>query len=67
MRGRCKVMLDLKLEADREAMREMLRDADIFIGLSQGNLVTQEMVRSMRPHFYPFPFIQLAVLVENCV
>jgi len=31
-------------------LADALRDADIFIGLSQGNLVTQEMVRSMRPH-----------------
>jgi malate dehydrogenase (oxaloacetate-decarboxylating) len=27
-----------------------MKDADVFIGLSQGNLVTPEMVRSMRPH-----------------
>ena len=32
------------------SLADALRGADIFIGLSQGNLVTQEMVRSMRPH-----------------
>ena len=31
-------------------LAEALQGADVFIGLSQGNLVTQEMVRSMRPH-----------------
>jgi malate dehydrogenase (oxaloacetate-decarboxylating) len=31
-------------------LAEALRDADVFIGLSQGNLVTPDMVRSMRPH-----------------
>ena len=31
------------------SLADALRDADIFIGLSQGNLVTQDMVRSMRP------------------
>jgi malate dehydrogenase (oxaloacetate-decarboxylating) len=32
------------------SLADALRGADIFIGLSQGNLVTQEMVRSMHPH-----------------
>jgi malate dehydrogenase (oxaloacetate-decarboxylating) len=32
------------------SLADALRGADIFIGLSQGNLVTAEMVRSMRPH-----------------
>jgi malate dehydrogenase (oxaloacetate-decarboxylating) len=31
-------------------LTDAMRGADIFIGLSQGNLVTTEMVRSMRPH-----------------
>ena len=31
-------------------LAEALRGADVFIGLSQGNLVTQDMVRSMQPH-----------------
>ena len=31
-------------------LAEALRGADVFIGLSQGNLVTEDMVRSMRPH-----------------
>jgi len=34
----------------RGGLADALRDADIFIGLSQGNLVTDAMVRSMRPH-----------------
>jgi malate dehydrogenase (oxaloacetate-decarboxylating) len=32
------------------SLADALRGADIFIGLSQGNLVTAEMVRGMRPH-----------------
>jgi malate dehydrogenase (oxaloacetate-decarboxylating) len=32
------------------SLADALRDADVFIGLSQPNLVTPEMVRSMRPH-----------------
>ncbi len=31
-------------------LAEAMVGADIFIGLSQGNLVTQAMVRSMKPH-----------------
>ena len=31
-------------------LADAMPGADIFIGLSQGNLVTQDMVRSMRPH-----------------
>ncbi len=31
-------------------LAEALKGADIFIGLSQGNTVTPEMVRSMKPH-----------------
>jgi malate dehydrogenase (oxaloacetate-decarboxylating) len=31
-------------------LADALRAADIFVGLSQGNLVTPAMVRSMRPH-----------------
>jgi malate dehydrogenase (oxaloacetate-decarboxylating) len=34
----------------RGALADALEGADVFIGLSQGNLVTVEMVRSMRPH-----------------
>jgi malate dehydrogenase (oxaloacetate-decarboxylating) len=32
------------------SLADALRGADVFIGLSQPNLVTPEMVRSMRPH-----------------
>jgi malate dehydrogenase (oxaloacetate-decarboxylating) len=34
----------------RGGLADALRDADIFIGLSQGNLVSEAMVRSMRAH-----------------
>ena len=34
----------------RGGLADALRGADIFIGLSQGNLVSEAMVRSMRPH-----------------
>jgi malate dehydrogenase (oxaloacetate-decarboxylating) len=46
--------LDIAERTNKQGLKgglsEALRGADIFIGLSQGNLVTQEMVRSMRPH-----------------
>jgi malate dehydrogenase (oxaloacetate-decarboxylating) len=34
----------------RGTLADALKGADIFIGLSLGNLVTQDMVRSMKPH-----------------
>jgi malate dehydrogenase (oxaloacetate-decarboxylating) len=34
----------------RGGLADALQGADVFIGLSQGNLVTVDMVRSMRPH-----------------
>lgn len=46
--------LDIAERTNKQGLKgglsDALRGADIFIGLSQGNLVTQEMVRSMRPH-----------------
>lgn len=54
-RGKKSVMLDLKLEADREAMREMLRDADIFIHNVRAEAIGRlgfgyEDVRELAPH-----------------
>jgi malate dehydrogenase (oxaloacetate-decarboxylating)(NADP+) len=34
-------------ERDVNSLAEAMRDADVFLGLSAGNLVTQEMIRSM--------------------
>jgi malate dehydrogenase (oxaloacetate-decarboxylating) len=34
----------------RGGLAHAMEGADVFIGLSQGNLVTAEMIRSMRPH-----------------
>jgi len=34
----------------RGSLADAMRGADVFIGLSQGNTVSAEMVRSMRPH-----------------
>jgi malate dehydrogenase (oxaloacetate-decarboxylating) len=46
--------LDLAERTNKHGLKgglaEALRGANIFIGLSQGNLVTQDMVRSMSPH-----------------
>lgn len=33
-----------------KTLAEAMRDADVFIGLSKGNVVTQEMVKSMADH-----------------
>ncbi|MDX2169327.1 MAG: NADP-dependent malic enzyme [Deltaproteobacteria bacterium] len=56
-RGRTDLNAHKKEIADRTNKHNMqggladaLKGADIFIGLSMGNLVTQDMVRSMRPH-----------------
>jgi malate dehydrogenase (oxaloacetate-decarboxylating) len=55
-RGRTDLNAHKKEIADRTnkhcmqgSLADALKGADIFIGLSMGNLVTQEMVRSMRP------------------
>lgn len=32
------------------SLADAIRDADVFIGLSKANLVSQDMVRSMKPH-----------------
>ena len=46
--------LELAERTNKHGLKGGLADAlcgaDIFIGLSQGNLVTQDMVRSMQPH-----------------
>jgi malate dehydrogenase (oxaloacetate-decarboxylating) len=34
----------------RGGLADAMRGADVFIGLSMGNLVSQDMVRSMKPH-----------------
>jgi malate dehydrogenase (oxaloacetate-decarboxylating) len=34
----------------RGGLAQAMEGADVFIGLSQGNLVTRDMVRTMRPH-----------------
>ncbi|MEO8601847.1 MAG: NADP-dependent malic enzyme [bacterium] len=56
-RGRTDLNSHKKALADRTnkhnlqgTLADALKDADIFIGLSLGNLVTQDMVRSMRKH-----------------
>ena len=36
-------------ETDRRTMADAFRDADVFIGLSAGGIVNQDMVRSMAP------------------
>jgi malate dehydrogenase (oxaloacetate-decarboxylating)(NADP+) len=36
-------------DTDRRTLADALRDADVFIGLSAGGLMNQEMVRSMAP------------------
>lgn len=35
---------------DIHTLEEAVRDADVFVGLSKGNILTQEMVRSMADH-----------------
>ena len=40
---------ETNLEGRHGSLAEMLRDADVFIGLSTGNIVTEEMVRAMAP------------------
>ncbi len=37
-------------ETDRRTLLEALKDADVFIGLSAGGLMNQEMVRAMAPN-----------------
>ena len=36
-------------DTERRTLSDALRDADVFVGLSQAGVVTQEMVRSMAP------------------
>jgi malate dehydrogenase (oxaloacetate-decarboxylating)(NADP+) len=36
-------------ETDRRSLMDALRDADVFIGLSAGGIVSQDMVRAMAP------------------
>lgn len=40
---------EFAVETDRRTLAEALKDADVFVGLSQGNVVTQEMVKNMAP------------------
>lgn len=40
---------ETNLERRQGSLEEMLRGADVFIGLSTGNIVTPEMIRSMAP------------------
>lgn len=35
---------------DINTLEEAMRDADVFVGLSKGNILTQDMVRSMAEH-----------------
>jgi len=43
------VAKETNLDQRRGSLAEMLTDADVFIGLSTGDIVTEEMVRSMAP------------------
>ncbi|MEO8381847.1 MAG: NADP-dependent malic enzyme [Acidobacteriota bacterium] len=51
--GRADDMTDYKIEyaaaTDRRTLADAFRGADVFIGLSAGGIVTQDMVRSMAP------------------
>jgi malate dehydrogenase (oxaloacetate-decarboxylating) len=40
---------ETNLDDQRGSLPEMLQGADVFIGLSSGNIVSEEMVRSMAP------------------
>jgi malate dehydrogenase (oxaloacetate-decarboxylating)(NADP+) len=40
---------DFAVETDRRTLEEALVDADLFFGLSQGNCVSKEMVKTMAP------------------
>ncbi|MDQ2683779.1 MAG: NADP-dependent malic enzyme, partial [Chloroflexota bacterium] len=40
---------ETNLDRRQGSLEEMLRGADVFIGLSTGNIVTPEMIRSMAP------------------
>ena len=52
-RGRTEGMNSYKeqfaADTDRRSLGDALRDADVFVGVSQAGLVTQDMVRSMAP------------------
>ena len=37
------------IETDKRTLEEAVKDADVFLGLSVGNLMTQQMVKSMAP------------------
>ena len=38
----------------KNTLEEAIKDADVFVGLSKGNVLTQEMVRSMAPNCIVF-------------
>ncbi|MGI9253504.1 MAG: malic enzyme-like NAD(P)-binding protein, partial [Thermomicrobiales bacterium] len=40
---------ETNLDGQRGSLPEMLEGADVFIGLSSGNIVSEEMIRSMAP------------------
>ncbi|TAL69341.1 MAG: NADP-dependent malic enzyme [Bacteroidetes bacterium] len=50
-KGRTKGMNEFKeefaIETDRRTLEDALKGADVFVGLSKGNCVTKEMVKSM--------------------
>ncbi len=41
---------DFAIETNARTLADALVDADIFVGLSQGNVVTKEMVKTMAPN-----------------
>lgn len=53
-KGRTELMNEFKemfaLETEKRSLTEALTDADVFVGLSVGNVVTQDMVRVMAPN-----------------
>lgn len=53
-KGRTELMNEFKemfaLETEKRSLTEALSDADVFVGLSVGNVVTQDMVRVMAPN-----------------
>lgn len=53
-KGRTELMNEFKemfaVETEKRTLTEALTDADVFVGLSVGNVVTQDMVRVMAPN-----------------
>ncbi len=41
-------------DTSRNTLEEAIKDADVFVGLSKGNVLTQDMVRSMAPNCIVF-------------